>query len=120
MAELSAVQGTVRTTKVQASTVVRTDRPPISTVDFAVKRTAHGSSAWVVPQHLKSRWQPQDGAATAQAAFDSEPVVAPAADSSRSLTRRLMGLNIAVATEVVEPARKPANRSLHLVGQQVA
>jgi hypothetical protein len=120
MADFTAVQGTIRTTTVQASTTSNPSHSPIAKIDFAIKRTAHGSSAWLVPDHLRSSWQPQDGATRAEAAFDGDATTTNSADSSRSLTRRLMGLNITVASETTEPIRKPANRSLQLVGKQVA
>lgn len=125
MAEYLATQGAVRKSapapvSVQTSTKVALGQPSTAAVDHAIKRTAHGSSAWVVPQHLKSCWQPQDGAAHATTAFDSEPAPTPATDSSRSLARRLMGLNIPATHEAVEPMRKPSASAIHLVKQQVA
>lgn len=86
------------------------------------KRTAHGSSAWSLPQADDRLRQPQDGAAEVSkviaesvAAVDanprlggvpaSEPEDAGITGGTRSLMRRVMGLNVAAKPGARRPAR---------------
>lgn len=84
------------------------------------KRTAHGSSAWSIPQADNRLAQPQDGAAEASKATadgyqdtnartlrfpGSEPEDARITGGTRSLMRRVMGLNVATRPASRRPAR---------------
>ena len=84
------------------------------------KRTAHGSSAWSIPQADNRLVQPQDGAAeiskvTADGYQDAnafvarspanEPEDARITGGTRSLMRRVMGLNVAARPASRRPAR---------------
>jgi hypothetical protein len=67
------------------------------------RRMVHGGSAWSLPRGLNGLRQPQDGAPTAVAvpplerkrAVLLEPEDAGMTGGTRSLTRRLLGLNVA-------------------------
>jgi len=90
-------------TRIEQAAVLATD---------SSRRIAHGSSPWSLPRALNTLRQPQDGAhsetnpllSTAQLQGSSplEPEDARLTGGTRSLTRRLMGLN------VTESPRKPA------------
>lgn len=81
------------------------------------KRTAHGSSAWSIPQADNRMSQPQDGAAEVSkvAAEEigaralrtpaSEPEDARITGGTRSLMRRVMGLNVAKGPASRRPTR---------------
>lgn len=71
----------------------------------ATRRANHGSSAWSTPSRYPSLSQPQDGAsdrpsrvillqATLHTSLASEPEDARMTGGTRSLTRRVLGLNV--------------------------
>ncbi len=71
----------------------------------AARRMGHGGSAWSLPRGLNVLRQPQDGAPSATAGVLSptqrnvlsEPDDAGITGGTRSLTRRVLGLNVTAA-----------------------
>jgi hypothetical protein len=62
-----------------------------------VRRLSHGGSAWSLPRGTSSLRQPQDGASLAGMLSQLEPEDAGMTGGTRSLSRRLMGLNVTAA-----------------------
>ena len=83
------------------------------------RRVNHGGSPWSNPARYPSTTQPQDGAmrpapvAVLNSAVDCEPADARLTGGTRSLSRRLLGLNIMFTggrSAVELPLRKPATQ----------
>jgi hypothetical protein len=85
------------------------------------RRVNHGGSPWSIPARYPSTTQPQDGAlrpapvAALHSAMDCEPEDARLTGGTRSLSRRLLGLNIlltgrrpAIAVKLQTPASQVA------------
>jgi len=88
----------------------------IEQVTERTRRAVHGSSAWSLPRGLNLR-QPQDGASSEVSPVLNnlpEPEDARLTGGTRSLTRRLMGLNVA------EVSRKPTMSALPLAQSRQA
>jgi len=92
--------------RIEQAATLAIDRP---------RRITHGSIAWSLPRGANILRQPQDGApsetnpllaAAQNRPSPLEPEDATLTGSTRSLTRRLMGLN------VTEAPRKPATTAI--------
>ncbi len=93
-----------------------------------LRRMAHGGSAWSLPRGLNGLRQPQDGASPTLATISADTASPLAAlkprnnpfeaedagmtGGTRSLSRRLMGLNVTAAP------RKPATRVAPVMAQR--
>ena len=92
---------------------------------IAIRRDERNGSAWSHPTAKKITSQPQDGAVTSLAQLVSisshlhsnvlnEPEDARLTGGTRTLTRRLLGLNVTV------PERKSASAVMHLEQGKIA
>ena len=86
------------------------------------KRIAHGGGAWSLPDAETRTRQPQDGAHTGTAEDADrrterlpgrEPADARMTGGTRSLMRRVMGLNVTAQPATRKPARSTAAPGLH-------
>lgn len=77
------------------------------------RRVGHGATAWSLPTDTETLRQPQDGAIDTRSrvaeirshmnrAFLNEPEDARITGGTRSLSRRLMGLNVTVPAKAVQ------------------
>jgi hypothetical protein len=90
---------------------------------MGTRRAGHGGTAWSLPLAEKSMRQPQDGAIDTRARLATinshlhsdalrEPEDARLTGGTRSLTRRLLGLNVVTRVKKVpEPVRGPIART---------
>ncbi len=62
-----------------------------------VRRMSHGGSAWSLPRGTNVLRQPQDGASMAGMSSLLEPEDTGITGGTRSLSRRLLGLNVTAA-----------------------
>lgn len=85
-----------------------------------LKRVGHGSVAWSAPAADTALWQPQDGSSETRkhglefadvqqigpraSRLSSEPEDARLTGGTRSLSRRVMGLNVTARPETRKPA----------------
>lgn len=82
------------------------------------KRSVHGGSAWTAGAHADSLHQPQDGAAQEPGTLLSsrtrmslrEPEDAGLTGGTRSLMRRVMGLNVTALAETRKAPRPVASK----------
>jgi hypothetical protein len=90
----------------------RTGKPAVS--DSVSRRVGHGSTEWSLPTDADELRQPQDGAVDVRArvaemrpmnrTLVNEPEDAWLTGGTRSLTRRLMGLNVTMPVNAVRSA----------------
>ena len=82
---------------------------------FGYKRVGHGGVAWTAAANADALHQPQDGAQengilyTAKRAALREPEDARLTGGTRSLMRRVMGLNVTALTTTTRKAPHPVS-----------
>lgn len=87
------------------------------------RRTGHGGNLWSLPLSVRALRQPQDGALDTRSRLSSitghlsndvllEPEDAPLTGGTRSLTRRLLGLNVAPIRKSPDSAAPSVVRAL--------